>query len=99
MLALVLSTADRAFHRHMIAYFPGADLLTNLVNRFLAFHANQDTTWIHPASITLPQEPPLFLTSLVAYGAILSPNQDLRKLGYALQEAVRLASREEVSRS
>lgn len=99
MLAMVLSTADRAVHRHMIVSFPGADLLTGLVNDFLVFHAQQDITWIHSSSITLNKESPVFLTCLVAHGAILSPNQDLRKLGYAMQEAVRIAGRDEVRRS
>lgn len=96
MLAVVLSTADRTFHRHILANFPSPDLLTSLINKFLDFHVHQDMTWIHPASINLTKETPVFLISLLAYGALLSPNQNIRKLGYAMQEAVRLAGREEV---
>ncbi|KIW14284.1 hypothetical protein PV08_07066 [Exophiala spinifera] len=91
ILAMVLRTCEPTIHPHVISYFPSTTLLTNLIHNFISFHSREQIMWIHPASIELNKEPELFLTSMVASGAIISPIQEVRKLGFAMQEALREA--------
>jgi len=89
ILAMVLRTCEATIHSHVISHFPSSEVLTNLIQNFVGFHSQQDIMWIHPASIELNREPPLFLISMVAAGAAMSPMQEVRKLGFAMQEALR----------
>lgn len=99
ILAMVLRTCEATMHSHVISHFPSSELLTNLIQNFVSFHSQQDIMWIHPASIELNKEPPLFLISMVATGAAISPIQEIRKLGFAMQEALREALPPEVCTS
>lgn len=97
VLAMVLRTCEKDMYQHIVSNFPGTDLLTRLIHNFINFHARTDMPWIHLATIEVNKESPEFLGSMVAYGAAISTEPELRKLGFAIQEAVRMANPHEVS--
>ena len=90
VLGMVLSTCEKSIYPRVVACFPSAELLTNLLHSFMNFHVRQEISWIHPATLNINEESPEFLGSLVSSGAALSRVPELRKLGFAIQEAVRL---------
>ncbi|RMZ77474.1 hypothetical protein DV738_g4398, partial [Chaetothyriales sp. CBS 135597] len=98
ILTEVLSTCESTIHAHVISNFPSTELLTNLIHNFVASHLQQDIMWIHLASIEINKEIPLFVMSMVAAGAVVSPLPDVRKLGFAMQEAIREAHSHEFER-
>lgn len=90
ILAMVLSTCEASIYPRVVECFPSPELLTNLVHSFVSFHLRQDISWIHPATFKMNEESPEFIASLVCGGAALSRVHELRKLGFAVQEALRL---------
>lgn len=97
ILAMVLRTCESVIYSHVVSNFPSAELLTNLVHNFVSFHVRRDMSWIHPATIQLSHERPEFLAGMICYGAAISQVPEIRKLGFAMQEAVRVANPLEVS--
>ncbi|KAF2158258.1 hypothetical protein K461DRAFT_318225 [Myriangium duriaei CBS 260.36] len=91
MLAMVLKTCEPMIYPRVLGSFPSPNLLSNVIHNFLAFHVSQEVTWIHPATIELNRELPEFLTILAASGATISHVPEVLKLGFAMQEAVRVA--------
>lgn len=96
MLALVLSTGDRNTFSHMVHNFPGTALITRLIHNFIGFHIQQEMSWIHLSSLSLNEEEPIFLLMMVAYAAAMSRIPNVRRLGSALNEAVRVAVQDKV---
>ena len=90
ILAMVLSTCEASIYPRVVACFPSAELLTNLLHSFVSFHLRQEISWIHPATLKINEESPEFIGSLICSGAALSRVLELRKLGFAMQEALRL---------
>lgn len=71
--------------------FPSEELLGDLVDTW--FHsqlANLDL-WIHPGTFQASAAMADKLAGLVAAGAVLTPIAALRRLGFALQEVIRLS--------
>ncbi|KAL8850432.1 MAG: hypothetical protein Q9198_011105, partial [Flavoplaca austrocitrina] len=91
VLAMVLRTCESAIYSHVVSNFPSAELLTKLIHNFITFHSRSELPFIHPATIEVNKERPEFLSGMIAYGATISQDPEIRKLGYAIQEAVRVA--------
>lgn len=91
ILAMVLQTCEQAMYSHIVSNFPSSDLLTQLIHEFTSFHSRSELPWIHLPTIELENERPEFLGGMIAYGAVLSPEYDIRRLGFAFQEALRMA--------
>lgn len=91
ILGMVLSTCQQNSFARVVSSFPSADLLTRLLHNFIDFHSRLADCWIHLPTIQRDQSKPELLAIMVASGAVLSGVQVIRKLGFALQEAVRLA--------
>ena len=91
VLAMVLRTCDADIYPHVVSNFPTTELMTQLIHDFLAFQSKTDFPWIHIPTVEIAKERAIFLAIIIAYGAILSPKPDIRKFGFALQEAQRLA--------
>lgn len=91
ILATVLGTVKNGANLQRIATsFPSTEIFDTLIHVFLASHLCSVSKFIHLSSFKLNQQWPEWLAMAAAAGAILTPVQTLRKLGYALQEAVRL---------
>lgn len=91
ILAMVLSTCETETFRHVVSCFPSAKFLTNLLNTFVTHHLRQDVTWIHVPTLRINEERPESLGAMICFGASVSRVPEVRKLGFALQEAVRMA--------
>ena len=98
ILSMILETTSRATTRRIIASFPATEILTNLIHHaFVQMREKQISDFIHVPSFKMNSEPPELLGALIAYGAVSSPSSVVRKFGYALQEAVRVAIQTRVS--
>jgi len=91
VLALLLTTWEPSLAHTFVASFPKTEFLGGLVKRFLAFHESQPDSWFHAPTFNPEQALPALLSAVIAFGAILHPMPVIQKLGYALQEATRLA--------
>lgn len=88
LLGLVLRAQNSP---HGLVGFPSEELLGDLVDSW--FHsqlANLDL-WIHPGTFQASAVMTDKLAGLVAAGAVLTPIAALRRLGFALQEVIRLS--------
>lgn len=91
ILAMVLSTCEPNIFSKIVSSFPSIELLTSLLHSFLCFHASQTDFWIHASSFQPQKSRTELVSAMIAMGAVLSGIPVIRKLGFAIQEALRLA--------
>lgn len=91
IMAMLFSTCEAAVIPKIVSSFPSAELLDSLMQQYICAHMSQLNAWIHLPTFKPNQSRPEFIGIIIATGAILSPLPALRKLGSAIQEAVRLA--------
>ncbi|KAI0486453.1 hypothetical protein F4859DRAFT_470441 [Xylaria cf. heliscus] len=92
ILAVVLGVDSLAAIKIQIAAsFPSAEIMDTLTHIFLASHLCSVTGWIHFGSLSLNSQWPEWLVTAAAAGATMTPVPTLRKFGFAIAEAVRLA--------
>ncbi|KFY95369.1 hypothetical protein V500_02820 [Pseudogymnoascus sp. VKM F-4518 (FW-2643)] len=89
IVSMVLSTSSRSSFTKIMSSFPSVELLHNLIHFFLASHTMQSDTWIHPPTLKIGGQNAELLGSIVSAGAALSTSLTIRKLGFAIHEAVR----------
>ncbi|KFY88805.1 hypothetical protein V498_06665 [Pseudogymnoascus sp. VKM F-4517 (FW-2822)] len=89
IISMVLSTSSRSSFTKVMSSFPSVELLHNLIHCFLAFHIMQSDTWIHAPTLKIEGQNAELLGSIVSAGAALSTSLTIRKLGFAIHEAVR----------
>lgn len=98
ILATVLAESSNAIVPDVLSSFPSAELLTNLIHRFLLRHERNDDAWIHTPTFDPNQQHPEFLMSVIAGGAVISELPQIRNLGFAFQEAARRSVTEQIER-
>lgn len=91
MLAMVLNTCDREAVPRIVTSFPCAELLDHLMQEYLFFHSQEPDPFIHIPTFQPQAMRPELVASTVFFGAVRSPVPLIQKLGFALQESVRLA--------
>ena len=91
ILAMILSTCEPAIFSRVVSSFPSAELLDNLMHQFFSFELSRTDSWIHLPTFRLHGQRPELTGIIVAAGAVLSTVPVVRKLGFAIQESVRLA--------
>jgi hypothetical protein len=91
ILAMVLSTCEPRIFPRVVSSFPSAELLDNLMHQFFSFELSRTDSWIHLPTFRLNDQRPELTGIIAAAGAVLSTVPVVRKLGFAIQEAVRLA--------
>ncbi|KAK5085138.1 hypothetical protein LTR05_004417 [Lithohypha guttulata] len=91
VLALILRTCEQSAQMQIVSCFPSAEMLSKLSSNFISYHSRQFAPWIHVATLDLNQEREVFLLALIASGATNSSFPNVRKLGYAMHEALRLS--------
>lgn len=91
IVAMILSTTSRSSFSKVMSSFPSVELLNNLVHSFFASHIAQSDTWIHIPTLKLGRQRAVLLGSIISAGAVLSTSLTIRKLGFAIHEAVRQA--------
>jgi hypothetical protein len=91
ILAMILSTCEPRMFSRVVSSFPSTELLDNLIHQFFSFELSRTDSWIHLPTFRLNGQRPELTGIIVAAGAVLSTVPVVRKLGFAIQEAVRLA--------
>ncbi|RDW88542.1 hypothetical protein BP6252_00574 [Coleophoma cylindrospora] len=94
ILAMVLATHNRNVEHGMsrvVTSFPSAQLLNSLIHLFFRAESLKTDSWIHIPTFRPQSNRPEFNGIVVAAGAVLSSVPTVRKLGYGIQESVRLA--------
>jgi hypothetical protein len=97
ILAMLLSCCKPANIARIVESFPSAELLDSLMHSFFRCEVRRTDSWIHIPTFRVQSQRPTFNGMVVAAGAVLSGVPALRKLGFALQEAVHIALRQIVS--
>jgi hypothetical protein len=91
ILAMLLSGCKPSNTSRVVASFPSAELLDSLMHSFFRSEVHRTDSWIHLPTFSVQSQRPELNGIVVAAGAVLSGVPALRKLGFAIQEAVRLA--------
>ena len=91
ILAMLLSTCEPANAERVVTSFPSAELLDSFMHLFFRAELSRTDSWIHLPTFKPQAQRPELNGIVVAAGAILSTVSTVRKLGFAIQEAVRLS--------
>jgi hypothetical protein len=91
ILAMILSTCKPTNIPRVVACFPSIGLLDSLFQFSLTSPGSHAKHWIHAPTLLAVQTRPELLAAIVAAGAVLAPDASIRKVGYAIQEAIRTA--------
>lgn len=91
ILALVLSTCKPNSIPRAVACFPTVGLLDSLFQFSLTSPGSHAKHWIHAPTLQADQTRPEVLAAICSAGAVLTPDGAIRKVGYAIQEAIRTA--------
>lgn len=91
ILGMVIDTCRPANVARVVASFPSAEILDNLIQHFFDWQSSQIDSWIHLPTFRPSAQRPELLGIIAAAGAVRTPIPTVRKLGFALHEAVRLA--------
>jgi hypothetical protein len=90
ILSLVLEVSREANLSRIVKSFPSTELLDGLIQQYFELQKHTVQTFIHVPTFQTNSEDPGVLAGLAAAGAVCSPVPTIRKLGYALNEIVRL---------
>lgn len=91
ILAMILSTCKPNSIPRAVACFPSISLLDSLFQFSLTSPGSHAKHWIHAPTLLAAQTRPEVLAAIIAAGAVLTPDSSIRKVGYAVQEAIRTA--------
>ena len=91
ILAMILSTCKPNSIPRAVACFPSLGLLDSLFQFSLTSPGSHAKHWIHAPTLLAGQTRPEVLAAIIAAGAVLTPDAAIRKVGYAIQEAIRTA--------
>ena len=91
ILAMILSTCTPKSAPRAVACFPSVSLLDSLFQFSLTSPGSHAKHWIHAPTLLAGQSRPEVLAAIIAAGAVLTPDAAIRKVGYAIQEAIRTA--------
>ncbi|KAK5126531.1 hypothetical protein LTR08_004672 [Meristemomyces frigidus] len=91
ILAMILSTCKPNSIPRAVACFPSISLLDSLFQFSLTSPGSHAKHWIHAPTLLAGQTRPEVLAAIIAAGAVLTPDASIRKVGYAIQEAIRTA--------
>lgn len=89
ILAMILSTCKPTNIPRVVACFPSIGLMDSLFQFSLTSPGSHAKHWIHAPTLLAGEARPELLAAIVAAGAVLTPDASIRKVGYAIQEAVR----------
>ena len=99
ILAMMVRITSGAASNRIVASFPSLDILRDLIHHALIhMRERQIGNFIHFPSFDMNKQRPELLGAIIAYGSVTSPSPAVRKFGYALQEAIRIAINQLVSR-
>jgi hypothetical protein len=91
ILAILLNGCKPSNLLRVVTCFPSTGLLDALMHSFFRSEVHRTNSWIHLPTISLHNSRPELISIIIAAGAILETSPAIRKFGYAIQEAIRLA--------
>lgn len=91
ILAMLLGTCNPANISLVVSSFPSTQVLSSLMHFHFKKQATTTDSWLHFPSFSPNNQRPELNAIVIAAGAVASSIPTVRKLGYAIQEAVRLA--------
>ncbi|GKU07071.1 transcription factor [Fusarium langsethiae] len=91
ILMMVVSSCRSDHLSKAVASFPSAELLDTLLQFYLTSSVTRATAFIHAASFNPNEKRPELVAAMAACGAVLTSDPALSKLGYAIQECLRVA--------
>ena len=89
-MAMVMTTCDSSAVTHVVSQFPSVDVFDCLIQDFLFLHQLRAVAYIHVPTYGSSDMRPELVAMTAACGAVRNSVPAVRKLGFALQEAVRL---------
>lgn len=90
VMAMVMGACEPQDIQHIVRYFPSAGVLDGLIHEFLSYEDGRATSPIHMPTFRMKDARPEMIAIYAASGAIRHESCVVRKLGYALQENVRM---------
>ncbi|KAJ4120096.1 hypothetical protein NW768_010379 [Fusarium equiseti] len=91
ILMMVVSSCRSDHLSKAVASFPSAELLDTLLQYYLTSPVSHATAFIHAASLNPNEKRPELIAAMAACGAVLTSDPALSKLGYAIQECLRIS--------
>lgn len=90
VLSMVLTNSETTNEPQILASFPPVELLNFLMQGFFLSEYPRIDSWIHIPTFDPSSFGPELNGMVIAAGAVLSPISTVRKLGFAIQEVVRM---------
>lgn len=90
LLSMILGTCEPAVMRHVLSRFPSGELISSILTHFVTLRFDEVGRWIHTPSLNINQDNEAFLAALLSVAAVESRHPDIRRLGFAVQEAARI---------
>lgn len=92
ILAMVINTCrNNNMMSRVASSFPSADIMGSWIHNLATAHESQVCAFIHFPTLSLNGQWPEWLATAASAGAVLAPVPTIRRFGFALQEAVRVA--------
>ncbi|KAF2029021.1 hypothetical protein EK21DRAFT_43882, partial [Setomelanomma holmii] len=91
ILAMLFNNCEQDAFSHIISQFPSVEALNSLMQEFLSIHDSTTDSFLHVSTFQPQHMRSELLTMAVSYGAVCSTIPVVRRLGFALQEVVRLS--------
>ncbi|KAF4962172.1 hypothetical protein FSARC_9746 [Fusarium sarcochroum] len=91
ILMMVVNSCRSDHLTKAVASFPSAELLDTLLQYYLTSPVTHATSFVHAASFNPNEKRPELVAAMAACGAVLTSDPALSKLGYAIQECLRIA--------
>ncbi|CAO2653589.1 Nn.00g030000.m01.CDS01 [Neocucurbitaria sp. VM-36] len=91
ILAMLFNTCEQDAFSRIVSQFPSVEILDHLLQEFLSTHDSTTDSYIHIPTFQPQYMRPELVAMAISYGAVCNTVPVVRKLGFALQEVVRLA--------
>ncbi|KAJ5211093.1 hypothetical protein N7472_001232 [Penicillium cf. griseofulvum] len=91
ILMMVINSCHSDNLSKAVASFPSAELLDTLLQYYLTSSVTHAISFLHAASFDPNEKRPELVAAMAACGAVLTSDPALSKLGYAMQECLRIA--------
>ena len=91
ILAVILASCKRENLHRALNSFPSTDLLDILLQYYLSSPIVRPNDYIHVPTLDTSTARPEFLAAMISSGAVMTSDPALTKLGFAIQECIRIA--------
>jgi hypothetical protein len=86
ILGVIVKSCEQDNMVHIVSYFPGLEVLDQLLKVFVTWHAMQTESWIHVPTFKLEETRIELLLACIGTAAVMSSSRPVQKFGMAIQE-------------